>query len=754
MEITTSHFRNSAMTTRFDRLKNMAQRCGGARTASDLMVTLQAISLVSTFVNYFRIQVVENEFSFLFPSTLILLEAPTGAGKNAAYRFMQTNLLGKAFFKMEEELHLIEAKREAEVEEFVLRQWPDNEDPKLQKKAEKERESYKAQIRSKKRVLSLISPDDGSYEGFAFDRAYLGSFPCGAPTIRVDEYGDKLSLMSRAAYLQNFYNRMLELVDYDKLGAKSIKARDGETPGSEGMGITLYFTLSHPDEKQKEDIKKAVLKSVGRRGFIVRETNQTITLRSFPENDKEEIERFSFEMENLMEALFERYGNDNLGGRFVSLDPQASALYKEISKENEEKIEGIRRSMAASKEKDVKCALLQDLDRKMLKLSALFAVFNHGEVDMNINVDDLKATQKIVEQSLASAMSFFDMTDYSVTNKLIAFLQGRPGQKASSLDIVEAGLFEQVGRRAFQGPLYDTIMGEVKDQAEDNGFTITHERERNRDFYTLHEASAKKVEEAHAHFFSYQKGLDISSSEGFKVTERVDVLPKVLQGEYLYSAAEFLGGKRKQENFVRANLIILDYDSGLTLVEAEEKFKPYKKIIATTRSHQVEKHGVKCDRFRVILFADKDITCKDDFRLLMQELTNIYGSDIACKDAARAFYSAPGCQVFESDGALFPIDSHLAEAKRKERIRREEASRRAMDSESRGVESFTIYDRQGHGYDAKEFISSLPQDSSTTPIRCPWHEDSVASAFASHTRSGGLQVTCSVCAQTKFIRKP
>lgn len=739
--------------TRFERLLRMAQSSGGARTASDLMVTLQAVSLVSTFVNYFRIQVAENEFSALYPSTLILIEAPTGAGKNAAYRFMKTHLLGNAFKKMEEELHIIEKKREEELEEYVLRMWPDSEDAGEQKKVEKARNACRSEFKSKKRALAMVTPDDGSYEGFAFDRAYLGSFPCGAPTIRVDEYGDKLTLMSRAAYLQNFYNRLLELVDYDKLGAKSIKAREGETPGSEGMGISLYFTLSHPDERQKEDIKRAVLKSIGRRGFIVRETNQTITLRDFPKNDVYEVEAFSFEMEELMDHLFSIYGGDNLGGRFVRLSPNAQELYEKLSKENEAAVENIRRTMASSKEKDVKCALMQDLDRKVLKLSALLAVFNHGEKDMNINLEDIVSAKRIVDLSHASASSFFDMTDYSSTNKFIAFLQERPEKRASSLEIVEAGLFEQVSKRAFQGPLFDLIMGEVKDQAEESGFTISHSKIKNRDFYSLTKVEHAEEVPPVAHFFSYQKGLDISSAEGFKVSERIEVLPKLLQGEYLYSAADFSGGKRKQENFLRASLIILDFDSGLTIAEAKEKFSGFKYIIATTRSHQKEKHGVTCDRFRVILFADQVIESREDFRSLMQELTLMYGSDPACKDAARAFFTAPDCQVYENSGALFPIADALAEARRKERVRRDEAMRRIASGEARGVDSFMIYDKTGTPYDAATFIGMLPQDGTTRPVKCPWHEDSVASAFVSHTKNGGLQITCIVCGETKFIRK-
>lgn len=100
------------------------------------------------------------------------------------------------------------------------------------------------------------------------------------------------------------------------------------------------------------------------------------------------------------------------------------------------------------------------------------------------------------------------------------------------------------------------------------------------------------------------------------------------------------GNYRKRENFLGAELIGLDFDSGLSLDEALVRFKNYWHVIGTTRSHQKEKDGKPaCDRFRVILRLDQVVREYKDYehtvRLLLKENPE---ADPAAKDAARQFF--------------------------------------------------------------------------------------------------------------------
>lgn len=70
-----------------------------------------------------------------------------------------------------------------------------------------------------------------------------------------------------------------------------------------------------------------------------------------------------------------------------------------------------------------------------------------------------------------------------------------------------------------------------------------------------------------------------------------------------YSPFTFKNGTKKSENWSNENqdLLILDIDDGLTIQDAKEQFKSYEYLLATTKSHQIDKKGLKCDRFRIII---------------------------------------------------------------------------------------------------------------------------------------------------------
>jgi len=756
---------------RFTQLVEYASQVAGASTASTAMVELQALSLISTWVNYWRIRVQEGPYKTTFPSTLTLVEAPTGTGKNAAYRFMQKHVFGSPFRQAMGYLFDQECSRYDEYVKDVHLKFPVVEGSADAKKNEKQRKKLITKYNSRKRELSMITPDDGSYEGFAFDRAYLGSLSFGAPTIRVDEYGDKLTLMKRAAYLQSFYNRMLELVDYDELTAKSIKDRGQATPGSKGMGITLYFTLAHPDSRQKEDIKRAVLKSIGRRGFLIRESNETVQLRNVTPPPVDDVEAFSAQITELTEWMHEQFAGTPGSERIITLTPEARTWYDAECERAARALQVYRDQTAASEHKDLMCALQSDLDRKTLRVATLLAIFNHADRNFVVTLADLKQAHGIVRRSFESAKRFFDESAYSNTNQVISFLQQKGIKGASALDLMDLPTFRGLPKRSFQEPVFDLMMSEVAPEARSMGLVVEHHKVRKRDFYTcrlataddsiLDEEPVAALPEAPKDYFSYRPGLDPSQSEGFQEVNGRTELLTVLRGEYLYSACVFKDGKRKQDNFERAALIILDFDDGPTLAEVAKEFEPYSYVLATTKSHQKEKNGVVHDRFRLILYGDYEFTDRAEFRLFMQAMTERFGSDPACKDAARTYYGAPGCTVQTNEGRLFPVKALLKRVQAEENLRLARAKsgsgtplQRRVASSERTMPNFTLYDARGQAHDAASYISSLPQDDQkTTPIRCPFpgHDDSNPSAFVSHRSNGGLQVSCTGCQTTKFI---
>ena len=119
-----------------------------------------------------------------------------------------------------------------------------------------------------------------------------------------------------------------------------------------------------------------------------------------------------------------------------------------------------------------------------------------------------------------------------------------------------------------------------------------------------------------------------------------------------YSPFEYYDGYRKSSNVIgEPEVIILDFDDGLTLEESHQKFKPFLNAIATTRSHQKLKNGVVCDRFRVIMPTYP--IPKDKYKKVMGNILRYYSSDEQCKDCARLFFASHNSEVTLNEGMLF-----------------------------------------------------------------------------------------------------
>ncbi len=153
----------------------------------------------------------------------------------------------------------------------------------------------------------------------------------------------------------------------------------------------------------------------------------------------------------------------------------------------------------------------------------------------------------------------------------------------------------------------------------------------------------------------------------FEVLHEVVCNPK-----FNYSAGTFKNGHRRKSNYQeKQNLIIIDIDDGMKLETAKKMFANYKCMIATTKSHQKDKNGLTCDRFRIIFITDR--TIKLDSEMYSRFMSNCYESlgvpaDESCKDSSRMYYGAKGDHWYSDGDKLFEISDLIPETtKEKER---------------------------------------------------------------------------------------
>ncbi len=140
--------------------------------------------------------------------------------------------------------------------------------------------------------------------------------------------------------------------------------------------------------------------------------------------------------------------------------------------------------------------------------------------------------------------------------------------------------------------------------------------------------------------------------------ERFDDLGEVVCGPRRWSPIVWQTGRRRQEHFDRAQLVVLDFDDGkLTLRDAIDHFQNegVRFLVGTTRSHGVAKGGSPAqDRFRVVLQMDAPLTHLGRYKQNMRRILSAYPADQACGDGARIY--RPCTEVVSlKDGELVPM---------------------------------------------------------------------------------------------------
>ena len=159
-----------------------------------------------------------------------------------------------------------------------------------------------------------------------------------------------------------------------------------------------------------------------------------------------------------------------------------------------------------------------------------------------------------------------------------------------------------------------------------------------------------------------------------------------------YSNSSFKYGHRSNDNVQGyGQLLIYDIDDGLTMQEAKKVLEGFKMLMVTTKSHQIEKNGLICDRYRIIFITDR--TIKLDSESYSNFMTNVYESlgipaDESCKDSSRAYYGAKGEHWYSEGTKLFEI-SNLIPSTTKE-TEHKVMLRKSSIGNTEGIERFLL----------------------------------------------------------------
>jgi hypothetical protein len=124
----------------------------------------------------------------------------------------------------------------------------------------------------------------------------------------------------------------------------------------------------------------------------------------------------------------------------------------------------------------------------------------------------------------------------------------------------------------------------------------------------------------------------------------------------VYGAAIWAGGTRRESCFVVAHWCILDFDEGVTKLEAARKLEGFRFLLAPTKSDGKDKVSPSGrfkpaqDRFRVALRWKEPIWNTDVFRFNMRHRIAQFGSDALPYDGGRVWQPSPCVEIVSSAG--------------------------------------------------------------------------------------------------------
>ena len=136
-----------------------------------------------------------------------------------------------------------------------------------------------------------------------------------------------------------------------------------------------------------------------------------------------------------------------------------------------------------------------------------------------------------------------------------------------------------------------------------------------------------------------------------------DDIPDMVTNDTNYCACRLKDNYRLDDNFDGCvDVLVIDVDEACSIEQAKQIFKKYEFYLITTRSHQKDKGGIKCDRFRLFIPLDKTVHIREQMEEIYSRFIDTYFFvDTKCRNVSRFFYSSPrDAYVYHNKGKKYP----------------------------------------------------------------------------------------------------
>ena len=594
--------------------------------------------------------------------------ADSGSGKDKIPNFLKNEVFNCAYDVYENWLKERRGSVGEKAKRFAMKEFPSRDDGK--KESQDTILSRKALIKELTPRIPEIYSSDGTREGFVANRLAIKALGGGCTSVIIPELAKELRGVR--ANDTSFIDFAMHLYDTGSNEGKltkgdvTIQAVD-RVPNN----MLAYTTLEivNSDDKKKEIFKEIFAEGFARRSlvYVGKETPFVADVSSYEE------------------FLAKYYGEENKTST-VQWQAYFSELQKhllgsvgsviEVEKEASFYLVNYQKACKLNYQQGLYCkAGKSEANNRFWKALKIAGILAYTERKNTVDLACIKDAINLVEhfgeysqaflKELTTKVSKLDKeTDYF--DEILEYAFKNDGCFSKSKVIRK--LFRKASPQ-----VADEIIEEFQDYALEQGYKCTFQRSTrggNGGNYMIEKITKSE---------DVKVGLSVCTVEKYDYKPEKDENDNVinlhekfnmhtpfewtLEGEETlqsalaiatscnYSAGRFKDNYRKAENWLGGNtMLIYDIDAGMTIADAQSMLLDTACAIMPTKSHQKEKNGVVCDRFRVFIPLEKpmDFTDTKRFKRIMNNVGEAFKLtfDKATVDPSRMFYpSSP--EAFE-----------------------------------------------------------------------------------------------------------
>lgn len=333
-----------------------------------------------------------------------------------------------------------------------------------------------------------------------------------------------------------------------------------------------------------------------------------------------------------------------------------------------------------SLENNIKKIEIENSTWKITKMAVLIQILK-GEDMPRVGYDSVFKAIEFYKKCRRSLYDILDERQITKEAELVSYLLNHTNKVIKKNDLKE----QKFVNDHYFAKWYSEIFDEVQEMLNEKGFEIVSPRKKG----NTHAIVCQKIikpEEVLINV-SYSNDKAPHPADGYEYVEcTTDAFTDLILNSKALSAQKFKNGHRCAANSIGVqNTLWLDFDDGLTIDEAKEKFKNYWYVIYTSMHHQKVKDGKPaCDRFRVVLKVKEPMPKeKNRYQEVMEKIALDLGADEACKDYSRYYRGNFDAEIWvNKEGGYFDwtfYDGLIKSEKEREKTKIKQNNEMTMD---------------------------------------------------------------------------